>query len=154
MHWYVEFHNPVPQPGRETTLFEWAGGLPALTRMTRLLYEKHVTADPLLAPLFASMPPGHPRREAMWLAEIFGGPASYSQEFGGYQQMAARHAGRADRRTTGAMGRPRQPGRARGRLPRWSSSGTRTQHTSSALPISSAATRSMISSLSCVPCGS
>ena len=31
-----------------------------------------------------------------------------------------------------------------------SSHGTRTQHTSSALPISSAATRAMISSLSCV----
>jgi hypothetical protein len=36
----------------------------------------------------------------------------------------------------------RRPGRP--------SSGTRTQHTSSALPISSAATRAMISSLSCV----
>jgi hypothetical protein len=36
------------------------------------------------------------------------------------------------------------------RLPGWSSSGTRTQHTSSALPISHAATRSMISSSSCV----
>src|SRR6516165_12703832 len=36
------------------------------------------------------------------------------------------------------------------RRPSRSSSGTRTQHTSSALPISSAATRAMISSLSCV----
>ena len=36
----------------------------------------------------------------------------------------------------------RRPGRP--------SSGTRAQHTSSALPISSAATRAMISSLSCV----
>ena len=58
MHWYVGFRDPVPEPGREPTLFEWAGGLPALTRMTRLLYEKHVPADPLLAPLFADMPPG------------------------------------------------------------------------------------------------
>src|SRR5215470_9129837 len=36
------------------------------------------------------------------------------------------------------------------RRPGRSSCGTRTQHTSSALPISSAATRAMISSLSCV----
>jgi len=92
MHWYVEFRDPAPAP--EPTLFEWAGGLPALTRMTRLLYEKHVPADPLLAPLFANMPPDHPRREAMWLAEVFGGPAWYSQERGGYAQMAAGHAGR------------------------------------------------------------
>ena len=72
MHWYVEFRDPAR--GAEPTLFEWAGGLPALTRMTRLLYEKHVPADDLLAPLFATMAPGHPQREAAVLAEAFGGP--------------------------------------------------------------------------------
>ena len=75
MHWYVEFRDPVRPPGAEPTLFEWAGGLPALTRMTRLLYEKHVPADDLLAPLFATMAPGYPEREAALLAEAFGGPA-------------------------------------------------------------------------------
>jgi CDGSH-type Zn-finger protein/truncated hemoglobin YjbI len=95
MHWYVGFRDPVPDAGREPTLFEWAGGLPALTRMTRLLYEKHVPADPLLAPLFADMPAEHPRREAMWLAEVFGGPATYSEERGGSQRLAAAHAGLA-----------------------------------------------------------
>jgi len=75
MHWYVEFRDPVRAPGSEPTLFEWAGGLPALTRMTRLLYEKHVPADDLLAPLFATMPPGYPQAEAARIAEAFGGPA-------------------------------------------------------------------------------
>ena len=75
MHWYVGFADPVPPAGHEPTLFEWAGGLPALTRMTRLFYEKHVPADPLLAPVFADMPPGQPQRLAAWLAEAFGGPA-------------------------------------------------------------------------------
>jgi CDGSH-type Zn-finger protein/truncated hemoglobin YjbI len=75
MHWYVEFRDPVP-PAAEPTVFEWAGGLPALTRMTRLLYERHVPADDLLAPLFAAMPPDQPRREADLLAEAFGGPAA------------------------------------------------------------------------------
>jgi len=73
MHWYVEFRDPAR--GADPTLFEWAGGLPALTRMTRLLYEKHVPADDLLAPLFATMAPGYPQREAAVLAEAFGGPA-------------------------------------------------------------------------------
>lgn len=50
-------------------------GLPALTRMTRLLYEKHVPADPVLALVFADMPPDQPERLAAWLAEAFGGPA-------------------------------------------------------------------------------
>ena len=81
MHWYSGFRDPVLSG--EPTLFQWAGGLPALTRMTRLLYEKHVPADDLLAPAFADMPPGHPQREAMRLAEAFGGPAWYSQRFGG-----------------------------------------------------------------------
>ena len=74
MHWYVEFRDPVRPPGAEPTLFEWVGGLPALTRMTRLLYEKHVPADDLLAPLFAAMTPGQPQREAAVIAEAFGGP--------------------------------------------------------------------------------
>lgn len=42
MHYYVEFRDPVPDPGHEPTVFEWAGGLPALTRMTRLFYEEYV----------------------------------------------------------------------------------------------------------------
>jgi CDGSH-type Zn-finger protein/truncated hemoglobin YjbI len=76
MHWYVGFRDPVRAPAVEPTLFDWAGGLPALTRMTRLLYEKHVPADDLLAPLFATMAPGHPQREAAVLAQVFGGPAA------------------------------------------------------------------------------
>jgi CDGSH-type Zn-finger protein/truncated hemoglobin YjbI len=74
MHWYVEFRDPVRRPGAEPTLFEWVGGLPALTRLTRMLYERHVPADDLLAPLFATMPPGQPQREAAVMAEAFGGP--------------------------------------------------------------------------------
>jgi CDGSH-type Zn-finger protein/truncated hemoglobin YjbI len=73
MHWYVGFRDPPG--GTEPTLFEWAGGLFGLTRMSRLLYEKHVPADSLLAPLFADMPPDQPGRLAAWLAEALGGPA-------------------------------------------------------------------------------
>jgi CDGSH-type Zn-finger protein/truncated hemoglobin YjbI len=80
MHWYVEFRDPVRPPGVEPTLFEWAGGLPALTRMTRLLYERQVPADDLLAPLFATMAPGYPEREAALLAEAFGGPAAGGED--------------------------------------------------------------------------
>jgi CDGSH-type Zn-finger protein/truncated hemoglobin YjbI len=94
MHWYVSFRDPVPDSNHEPTLFEWAGGLPALTRMTRLFYEKHVPQDPLLAPLFATMSPDHPQRVAMWLGEVFGGPTRYSQEYGGYPRMLSQHVGK------------------------------------------------------------
>jgi CDGSH-type Zn-finger protein/truncated hemoglobin YjbI len=76
MHWYVEFRDPVPAAGHEPTPFEWAGGLPALTRAARLLYERHVPADPLLAAAFANMPPEQPQRLAGWLGEALGGPTS------------------------------------------------------------------------------
>jgi CDGSH-type Zn-finger protein/truncated hemoglobin YjbI len=76
MHWYVSFRDPVPVPGHEPTLFEWAGGLPALTRMTRLLYERHIAADPVLAAVFAASPADQPQRLAAWLAEALGGPVA------------------------------------------------------------------------------
>jgi truncated hemoglobin YjbI len=94
MHWYVDFKDPVLDPDREPTLFEWCGGLPALTRMTRLFYEKHVPEDPLLAPLFANMAPDHPQRVARWLGEVFGGPKLYSENYGGYQRMISQHLGK------------------------------------------------------------
>jgi len=87
------FHDP-PAPDRPT-LFQWAGGLPALTRMTRIFYEKHVPEDPLLAPLFANMSPDHPVRVARWLGEVFGGPKLYSETYGGYDRMISQHLGKA-----------------------------------------------------------
>ena len=95
MHWYVDFTDPTPDPDREPTLFEWCGGFPALTRMTRIFYEKHVADDPLLAPLFANMAPDHPQRVARWLGEVFGGPKLYSETYGGYPRMISQHVGKA-----------------------------------------------------------
>lgn len=79
---------------REPTLFEWAGGLPALTRMTRLFYKKYVPQDPILAPLFAEMSHDHPERVATWLSEVFGGPKDYSDKYGGYNWMISQHVGK------------------------------------------------------------
>src|SRR5260370_28374122 len=99
MHWYVDFRDPVRRAGAEPTLFEWAGGVPALTRMTRLLYEKHVPADDLLAPVFAAMAPELPQREAAVFAEAFGGPpADGSADDGADDGAAARPALSEDQR--------------------------------------------------------
>ncbi len=94
MHWYVSFKDPVADPEHVPTMFEWAGGMPALLRMTRLFYEKYVPNDDLLAPIFASMSPDHPERVAAWLGEVFGGPAAYSTQYGGYTRMISEHLGR------------------------------------------------------------
>jgi len=90
MHWYVQFRDPARPAG--PSLFEWAGGLPALTRMTRMLYEKLVAGDDLLAAAFAGLPPGAPEREAAWLAEAFGGPRQ-----GGATALAGRDLSPAER---------------------------------------------------------
>lgn len=72
MHWYVGFTDPPPRPS--PTLFEHAGGLGPLTRTARLLHEKHIPADPLLASVFADMRPDQPQILAGWLAAALGGP--------------------------------------------------------------------------------
>jgi CDGSH-type Zn-finger protein len=94
-HWYADFHDPAADAGRQPAIFEWAGGLTALTRMTRLFYEKYVPEDPLLAPLFATMSPDHPQRVAKWLAEVFCGPEDYSTGYGGYPRMVSQHKGKS-----------------------------------------------------------
>jgi CDGSH-type Zn-finger protein len=90
MHWYVQFRDPA-RPA-DPSLFEWAGGLPALTRMTRMLYEKLLPADDVLAPAFADLPAGAHEHEAAWLAEALGGPQQ-----GGATALAGRDLSPADR---------------------------------------------------------
>lgn len=94
MHWYVKFADPVPAAEHEPTLFEWAGGFPALLRMTRIFYGKYVPQDPLVGPLFAEMSPDHPERVAAWLSEVFGGPKFYTERYGGYSRMISQHVGK------------------------------------------------------------
>lgn len=86
--------NSIVTENRKPTLFAWAGGLPAFTRLTRIFYEKYVPHDELLAPLFADMAPDHPERVATWLGEVFGGPAAYTEHHGGHAHMISRHMGR------------------------------------------------------------
>lgn len=76
------------------TLYEWAGGTAALTRLTEAFYRR-VVEDDLLRPLFAHMDPDHPRYVALWLGEVFGGPAAYTAERGGYPHMLSQHLGKA-----------------------------------------------------------
>ncbi|WP_449062900.1 globin domain-containing protein [Planomonospora algeriensis] len=80
--------------GAVPTLYDWMGGTETLERLTERFYET-VRADDVVGPLFAHMDPGHPRYVAMWLAEVFGGPARYTGERGGYAHMLGMHLNRA-----------------------------------------------------------
>ena len=75
------------------TLYEWAGGMEALRKLTAAFYQK-VPNDTLIGPLFAEMAPDHPERVAQFLAEVLGGPAEYSRQRGGHATMVTHHLGR------------------------------------------------------------
>ena len=77
-----------------STLYDWAGGAPALERLTQAFYGR-VRQDELLAPVFAHMPADHPEHVATWLAEVFGGPSDYTDHHGGYPHMLSKHLGLA-----------------------------------------------------------
>lgn len=74
------------------TIFEAAGGAPAFARLTERFYEK-VRSDATLAPVFANFTPEHAAHVAIWLGEVFGGPARYSEEHGGHRTILERHQG-------------------------------------------------------------
>jgi hemoglobin len=80
------------------TLYEWAGGLDALTRLTTRFYAV-VPNDRILAPVFAAMPADHATHVAYFLSEVLGGPTRYSSDIaehppGGHARMIAHHLGR------------------------------------------------------------
>jgi hemoglobin len=75
------------------TLFEWIGGMPALDRLTERFYAR-VSQDRILAPVFERMPANHPHHVALFLAQIMGGPAEYSDRHGGHPHMVEQHLNR------------------------------------------------------------
>ena len=75
------------------TLFEWMGGMPAIENLMTVFYRR-VPQDPLLAPLFAHMSPEHVDHVARFVAELLGGPKTYSAELGGHPAMVRKHVSR------------------------------------------------------------
>lgn len=78
---------------QQPSLYEWAGGAEALDRLMAEFY-RTVRADEVLAPLFADMPVDHPHHVALFFGEIFGGPADYTAERGGFGVMRGKHVNR------------------------------------------------------------
>jgi len=75
------------------TLHAWVGGTEKLEALFQHFYE-HVRQDALLAPIFAGMHPEHHKHVAAFVAEVFGGPHTYSAEHGGHAAMIRKHLGK------------------------------------------------------------
>jgi len=81
---------PDDQP---PSLYDWAGGRPALLRMINAFYDR-VERDDLLCPLFpGGVGVDHREHVATWWSEVFGGPSAYTDQLGGYESMLAHHRG-------------------------------------------------------------
>jgi hemoglobin len=73
------------------TLYEWAGGTVAIRRLIDAFYDR-VERDDLLSVMFpGGVGEEHRANVVLWWAEVFGGPAGYTEQLGGYPRMLARH---------------------------------------------------------------
>jgi hemoglobin len=82
----------MPSPSPNETMYELAGGLPFFELLVDHFYDG-VAADPMLLGLYpepADLAPAR-RRLAMFLAQYWGGPTTYSNERG-HPRLRMRHA--------------------------------------------------------------
>ena len=73
------------------SLYEFAGGAPALHRLEQTFYDS-VLRDPLLQPLFGAGQPQHVEHLTMFTAESFGGPPDFTDRLG-FAHLVAVHRG-------------------------------------------------------------
>jgi hemoglobin len=75
----------------DPTLYEWAGGAEALSRLINAFYDR-VQQDDVLSPLFpGGVTQQHRDHVVDWWSEVFGGPPVYTEQHGGYPHMVAKH---------------------------------------------------------------
>jgi len=72
------------------TLYEWAGGMQAFENLFNQFYDK-VLADDVLEPVFKHMSPQHRLHVAHFVAEVLGGPKTYSETEGSHYEMIIKH---------------------------------------------------------------
>jgi truncated hemoglobin YjbI len=100
------------------TLFEWAGGEEALGRLLNAFYDR-VEDDELLSGFFpGGVSKQHRDHVTAWWVEVFGGPARYSEQLGGYEHMVEKHRPRDHSRAAASLRVPSEPRRRRRRAVR------------------------------------
>ena len=75
------------------SLYEWAGGMPVFEKLMDIFYSK-VLDDSLLNPVFRHMSPEHKQHVSHFVAEVFGGPTTYSETEGSHYNMIRKHLGK------------------------------------------------------------
>lgn len=93
----VEMNVGMPDPSRESTVYDVVGGMAFFERLVDRFYDG-VAADPVLLRLYPDQVDLGPARHrlTLFLAQYWGGPTIYSDERG-HPRLRMRHAVR-DRR--------------------------------------------------------
>jgi hemoglobin len=74
------------------TIYEWAGGKEAFVRWLDRFYDLIEHEAPDIAAMFGGRVSDEHRGHVMdWWAEVMGGPSTYTERRGGYEQMLDRH---------------------------------------------------------------
>ena len=75
------------------TLYDWAGGAEAFRRLIDAFYDR-VERDEVLSAFFpGGVSEEHRAHVTLWWREVFGGPADYTEQLGGYERMLRHHIG-------------------------------------------------------------
>ena len=74
-----------------STLYEWAGGVPAIRRMIDAFYDEIETREQFDTLFPGGVTEEHRANVTAWWAEVFGGPPTYTDELGGYDNMLDHH---------------------------------------------------------------
>ena len=115
MHYDVNFRDPVPAPDHQPTLFEWAGGLPALTRMTRRFYETHVPPTRCSPPCSPPCPPTTPNEWRNGWPRCSAGRSEYSEDTVATHRCSPNTSARTSPRSNEPLGHPPHAVGPRGR---------------------------------------
>lgn len=73
-------------------MFDFAGGEPAFLALAAATHERCLQDPELNHPFSHGLNPHHLEHLAAYWAEVFGGPARYSESFGGHSGMLEIHA--------------------------------------------------------------
>ena len=89
--------RPLPEPSVRPSLYDFAGGAPSFLALTRA-HHARCLADPELNHPFShpDQDPHHIERLAAYLAEVMGGPPTFSQSYADQSAMLRMHAGNGD----------------------------------------------------------
>jgi hemoglobin len=87
----------APWPTARPSLYDFAGGAPAFLALTRA-HHARCLADPELNHPFShpNQDPHHIERLAAYLAEVMGGPSTFSDVYADQSAMLRMHAGNGD----------------------------------------------------------